>query len=148
MRKARLQRASWHGVDILRDIESLLPHNESLLQKVNFLMQAAMGFIEIEQNRIIKVVSVVSVVSWPPTLVASGYGMNLNYAELTLELWLSGSHCVDDAGGRRRISTSSVKTGCKKGTWLSSYWLMQAWPLRNRHWVYSASTITPPARPR
>ena len=65
--------------EILRDIESLLPHNESLFQKVNFLMQAAMGFINIEQNRIIKIFSVVSVVFLPPTLVASSYGMNFEF---------------------------------------------------------------------
>jgi len=65
--------------EILRDIESLLPHNESLFQKVNFLMQAAMGFISIEQNRIIKIFSVVSVVFLPPTLVASSYGMNFEF---------------------------------------------------------------------
>ncbi|MGL9769402.1 MAG: magnesium/cobalt transporter CorA [Sodalis sp. (in: enterobacteria)] len=65
--------------EVLRDIESLLPHNESLFQKVNFLMQAAMGFINIEQNRIIKIFSVVSVVFLPPTLVASSYGMNFKF---------------------------------------------------------------------
>lgn len=65
--------------EILRDIESLQPHNESLFQKVNFLMQAAMGFINIEQNRIIKIFSVVSVVFLPPTLVASSYGMNFHF---------------------------------------------------------------------
>ncbi|NBI13537.1 magnesium/cobalt transporter CorA [[Haemophilus] felis] len=64
--------------EILRDIESLQPHNESLFQKVNFLMQAAMGFINIEQNRIIKIFSVVSVIFLPPTLVASNYGMNFS----------------------------------------------------------------------
>lgn len=69
--------------EILRDIESLQPHNESLFQKVNFLMQAAMGFINIEQNRIIKIFSVVSVIFLPPTLVASNYGMNFgNMPEL------------------------------------------------------------------
>ncbi len=69
--------------EILRDIESLQPHNESLFQKVNFLMQAAMGFINIEQNRIIKLFSVVSVMFLPPTLVASNYGMNFaNMPEL------------------------------------------------------------------
>ncbi|VCW00812.1 Magnesium transport protein CorA [Escherichia coli] len=52
---------------------------ESLFQKVNFLMQAAMGFINIEQNRIIKIFSVVSVVFLPPTLVASSYGMNFEF---------------------------------------------------------------------
>lgn len=65
--------------EILRDIESLQPHNESLFQKVNFLMQAAMGFINIEQNRIIKMFSVVSVIFLPPTLVASNYGMNFSF---------------------------------------------------------------------
>ena len=43
---------------------------------MNFLLQAAMGFINIEQNRIIKIFSVVSVIFLPPTLVASNYGMN------------------------------------------------------------------------
>lgn len=72
--------------EILRDIESLQPHNESLFQKVNFLMQAAMGFINIEQNRIIKIFSVVSVIFLPPTLVASNYGMNFqNMPELGFE---------------------------------------------------------------
>lgn len=65
--------------EIVRDIESLLHHNESLFQKVNFLMQAAMGLINIEQNRIIKIFSVVSVVFLPPTLVASSYGMNFTF---------------------------------------------------------------------
>lgn len=80
VRKARLPTGQLEQArEILRDIESLLPHNESLFQKVNFLMQAAMGFINIEQNRIIKIFSVVSVVFLPPTLVASSYGMNFNF---------------------------------------------------------------------
>lgn len=80
VRKARLPGGQLEQArEILRDIESLLPHNESLFQKVNFLMQAAMGFINIEQNRIIKIFSVVSVVFLPPTLVASSYGMNFEF---------------------------------------------------------------------
>ena len=65
--------------EILRDIESLQPHNESLFQKVNFLMQAAMGYINIEQNKIMKFFSVVSVMFLPATLVASTYGMNFDF---------------------------------------------------------------------
>lgn len=61
---------------ILQDIESIIPHNEAMFQKVNFLLQSAMGSINIEQNRIIKIFSVVSVVFLPPTLIASSYGMN------------------------------------------------------------------------
>ncbi|TCV93704.1 magnesium/cobalt transporter CorA [Biostraticola tofi] len=80
VRKARLPSGQLEQArEVLRDIESLLPHNESLFQKVNFLMQAAMGFINIEQNRIIKIFSVVSVVFLPPTLVASSYGMNFQF---------------------------------------------------------------------
>lgn len=80
VRRARLPTGQLEQArEILRDIESLLPHNESLFQKVNFLMQAAMGFINIEQNRIIKIFSVVSVVFLPPTLVASSYGMNFAF---------------------------------------------------------------------
>ncbi len=77
IRRARLPTAQLEQArEILRDIESIQPHNESLFQKVNFLMQAAMGFTNIEQSRIIKIFSVVSVVFLPPTLVASSYGMN------------------------------------------------------------------------
>ena len=80
IRKARLPVNQLEQArEVLRDIDSLLPHNESLFQKVNFLMQAAMGFISIEQNRIIKIFSVVSVVFLPPTLVASSYGMNFEF---------------------------------------------------------------------
>ena len=80
VRKARLPANQLEQArEVLRDIESLLPHNESLFQKVNFLMQAAMGFISIEQNRFIKIFSVVSVVFLPPTLVASSYGMNFEF---------------------------------------------------------------------
>lgn len=79
VRKARFPNTQLEQArEILRDIESLLPHNEALFQKVNFLMQAAMGFINIEQNRIIKIFSVVSVAFLPPTLVASSYGMNFD----------------------------------------------------------------------
>ncbi|QJC32065.1 magnesium/cobalt transporter CorA [Enterobacteriaceae endosymbiont of Donacia versicolorea] len=80
MRKTRLPSNQIEQArEISRDIESLLPHNESLFQKVNFLMQAAMGFINIEQNRIIKIFSLVSVIFLPPTLVASNYGMNFTF---------------------------------------------------------------------
>ncbi len=69
--------------EIIRDTESLIPHNESIFQKINFLMQAAMGFLNIEQNRIIKIFSVISVIFLPPSLLTSTYGMNFkNIPEL------------------------------------------------------------------
>lgn len=62
--------------DIFRDIESIKPNNDSIFQRVSFLMDASMGLINIEQNRIVKMFSVLSVLFLPPTLVASMYGMN------------------------------------------------------------------------
>src|SRR3954451_17705276 len=61
---------------ILRDIESLDNHTAFLFDKINFLMDATVGFININQNKIIKIFSVASVAFLPPTLIASIYGMN------------------------------------------------------------------------
>jgi magnesium transporter len=62
--------------EIFRDIETLMSHTAFLFEKINFLMDAAQGFINIEQNQIIKIFSIAAVVFLPPTLVASMYGMN------------------------------------------------------------------------
>lgn len=64
--------------EILRDIDSLMTHTSFLFEKVNFLMDAVLGFINIEQNQIIKTFSVAAVVFLPPTLIASLYGMNFD----------------------------------------------------------------------
>ena len=61
---------------ILRDIDSLDSHTTFLFDKINFLMDATVGFININQNKIIKIFSVASVALLPPTLIASIYGMN------------------------------------------------------------------------
>ncbi len=63
---------------IMRDIDSLDSHTTFLFDKINFLMNATVGFININQNRIIKLFSVASVALLPPTLIASVYGMNFN----------------------------------------------------------------------
>ena len=64
---------------ILRDIESLDSHTAFLFDKINFLMDATVGFININQNKIIKIFSVASVALLPPTLIASVYGMNFKF---------------------------------------------------------------------
>jgi magnesium transporter len=64
---------------ILRDIDSLDSHTAFLFDKINFLMDATVGFININQNKIIKIFSVASVALLPPTLIASIYGMNFEY---------------------------------------------------------------------
>lgn len=62
--------------ELLRDIDSLLPHNSFVFDKINFLMDAAQGFISIKQSQIIKTFSIAAVVFLPPTVIASIYGMN------------------------------------------------------------------------
>jgi len=64
---------------ILRDIESLDNHTAFLFDKINFLMDATVGFININQNKTIKIFSVASVALLPPTLIASVYGMNFKF---------------------------------------------------------------------
>ncbi|MDR3448970.1 MAG: magnesium transporter CorA family protein [Alphaproteobacteria bacterium] len=66
------------------DIASLADYDAHLANKVQLLLDATMGLINIEQNNIIKVLTIVSVVGVPPTLVASMYGMNFhNMPELS-----------------------------------------------------------------
>jgi magnesium transporter len=61
-----------------RDAVSLGDHATFLSGKINFLLDATLGLINLEQNQIIKIFTVASVVFLPPTLVASVYGMNFD----------------------------------------------------------------------
>ena len=61
---------------VQRDASSLGDHAAFLSGKINFLLDATLGLINLEQNQIIKIFTVASVVFPPPTLVASVYGMN------------------------------------------------------------------------
>ena len=65
-----------HVKSLTRDARSLIDHAGYLTQKVNFLLEATLGMINIEQNAIIKIFSVAAVAFLPPTLIASVYGMN------------------------------------------------------------------------
>lgn len=65
-----------HLKTLQRDAQSLTEHTSHQSGHVAFLLDAALGLINIEQNGIIKFFSVVAVVFMPPTLVASIYGMN------------------------------------------------------------------------
>ena len=64
---------------IKRDIESLDEFETRLAENVQFLLDAALGLINIEQNNVFRVLTVVSVVGVPPTLIASMYGMNFKH---------------------------------------------------------------------
>ncbi|WP_342131393.1 magnesium/cobalt transporter CorA [Hydrogenophaga sp. OTU3427] len=72
---------------ILRDLDSLDSHTAFLFDKINFLMDATVGFININQNKIIKIFSVASVALLPPTLIASIYGMNFQHMPELSQTW-------------------------------------------------------------
>jgi magnesium transporter len=59
-----------------RDIGSLTDHASYLSNKITFVLDAMLGVVNLEQNNIIKLFSVMAVVLMPPTLIASIYGMN------------------------------------------------------------------------
>lgn len=62
-----------------KDLVSLTEHEGYTTSRVNLLLNATMGMINIEQNAIIKIFSVAAVVFLPPTLIASIYGMNFHH---------------------------------------------------------------------
>lgn len=59
-----------------RDLQSLVDHASFLSGKMEFLLDATLGLISIQQNNVITIFSVAAVVFLPPTLIASIYGMN------------------------------------------------------------------------
>ena len=77
-----------HLRTLQRDVQSLSDHVGFLTNNITFLLDAALGMINIEQNSIIKIFSVAAVAFLPPTLIASIYGMNFHHMpELD---WLAG----------------------------------------------------------
>ncbi len=72
---------------IFRDIESLDGHTAFIFDKINFLMDAIIGFINISQSKVVKIFSVAAVAMLPPTLIASIYGMNFEYMPELSQKW-------------------------------------------------------------
>ncbi|WP_246487038.1 magnesium and cobalt transport protein CorA [Candidatus Nitrotoga fabula] len=72
---------------IIRDIDSLDGHTSFLFDKINFLMDATISFINVNQNKVVRLFSVASVALLPPVLIASIYGMNFKHVpEFSWEL--------------------------------------------------------------
>lgn len=64
---------------ILRDINSLIDHTNFLFERLEYLQDTFLGLVNIDQNKIIKIFTVVTVIFMPPTLIASLYGMNFKF---------------------------------------------------------------------
>ena len=76
-----------HVKTLLRDVASLQDHSSYLSGKLTFLLDATLGLINIEQNTVIKIMSVAAIVLLPPTLFASIWGMNFDYMPELSEPW-------------------------------------------------------------
>jgi magnesium transporter len=73
---------------VLKDIASLLQHSQFSSERLEYLQNTFLGLVNIEQNQVIKIFTLVTVIFMPPTLIASIYGMNFSFIpELT---WTAG----------------------------------------------------------
>ena len=63
---------------IIKDITSLIEHANFNFARLEYLQNSFLGLINIEQNKVIKIFTVASLIFMPPTLIASIYGMNFN----------------------------------------------------------------------
>ena len=72
-----------------RDVASLTDHASYLSNKITFMLDAMLGVVNLEQNNIIKMFSVMAVVLMPPTLIASIYGMNFKACRTGMAVRLS-----------------------------------------------------------
>jgi magnesium transporter len=79
--------AEWRTA--VRDVKSIEEHASFLSNKMGFVLEATLGLVSLEQNRIVKIFSVLAVIFMPPTLVASVYGMNFKSGMWELE-WEHG----------------------------------------------------------
>ena len=75
---------------MIKDVNSLINHADFSFQRLDYIQDAALGLINIEQNEIVKIFSVAAVIFMPATLIASIYGMNFKFMpELDWTLTLS-----------------------------------------------------------
>ncbi|MCB9071124.1 MAG: magnesium/cobalt transporter CorA [Prevotellaceae bacterium] len=64
---------------IIKDINSLFEHTRFSFDRLEYLQDTFLGLVNIQQNKIIKIFTIVSVIFLPPTLIASMYGMNFDF---------------------------------------------------------------------
>jgi len=66
---------------VIKDINSLIEHTKFNFERLEYMQNTFLGLISIEQNKIIKIFTVASVIFMPPTLIASIYGMNFKFIQ-------------------------------------------------------------------
>ncbi len=75
---------------MIKDVNSLINHADFSSQRLDYIQDSALGLINIEQNEIVKIFSVASVIFMPATLIASIYGMNFNFMPELDWVWQIG----------------------------------------------------------
>ena len=106
-----------------RDAESLINHGDISFARLDYLQDTAMGLINIEQNEIVKILSVAAVIFMPPTLIASIYGMNFKLMPELDWIWTAPNGWVLPAGYIFAIIMMVVVT------------LMTYWYFRYKKWL-------------
>jgi magnesium transporter len=66
-------------VIMLKDIKSLIDYTEFNFERLDYLQNIFLGVLNIEQNKVIKIFTIMNVIFLPPTLIASIYGMNFKF---------------------------------------------------------------------
>ena len=64
---------------LLKDISSLINHTDFGFERLEYLQNTVLGIINLDQNKIMKVFTLVSLMLMPPTLIASFFGMNIQF---------------------------------------------------------------------
>ena len=72
---------------LLKDISSLINHTDFGFERLEYLQNTVLGIINLDQNKIMKVFTLVSLLLMPPTLIASFFGMNVQFGWLGISGW-------------------------------------------------------------
>ncbi len=72
---------------LLKDISSLINHTNFSFERLEYLQNTVLGIINLDQNKIMKVFTLVSLMLMPPTLIASFFGMNMQFGWIGTSCW-------------------------------------------------------------
>ena len=72
---------------LLKDISSLINHTDFGFERLEYLQNTVLGIINLDQNKIMKVFTLVSLLLMPPTLIASFFGMNVSFGWFGTSAW-------------------------------------------------------------
>ncbi|PHX91591.1 MAG: magnesium and cobalt transport protein CorA [Flavobacteriales bacterium] len=103
---------------VIKDISSLIDHTNFNFERLEYLQNTFLGLINIEQNKIIKIFTVASVIFMPPTLIASIYGMNWNSGESQQANWQNWPYGFQFSLGLMALSSLGILFFFRRKKWL------------------------------